>query len=283
MNKTNGNFTLMAVHAHPDDESIGTGGILAKYSAEGHKTVVVFGTKGELGEIQNPEFVPPSPGLSIKDIRVLETEKALKVLGVESGHFLGYRDSGMAGEPTNGDPDAFASADMEEAAGKLVDIIRLTKPHVILTYNEKGIYGHPDHIMASKVTSIAYQKAGDPEYVSPQGLRPWRPSKLYHTAIPLSRMRMRHQMMQEDGEEPDFDPEVMGTRDDRITTVIDVREYLPQKLEALYSHESQISPDSFFRRIPEEWKEEAFGFEHFVCVNGCGQHDGKEKDFFEGL
>jgi LmbE family N-acetylglucosaminyl deacetylase len=90
-------------------------------------------------------------------------------------------------------------------------------------------------------------------------------------------------MMQEDGEEPDFDPEVMGTRDDRITTVIDVRKYLPQKLEALYCHESQISPDSFFRRIPEEWKEEAFGFEHFVCVNGCGQPDGKEEDFFEGL
>ncbi len=283
MNKKNGNFTLMAVHAHPDDESIGTGGILAKYADEGHKTVVVFGTKGELGEIQNPEFVPPSPELSMKDIRVLETEKALKVLGVESGHFLGYRDSGMAGEPTNSDPDAFASADMEEAAGKLVDIIRLTKPHVILTYNEKGIYGHPDHIMASRVTSKAFERAGDPDYVSPQGLKPWRPSKLYHTAIPLSRMRMRHQMMQEDGEEPDFDPEVMGTRDDRITTVIDVRKYLPQKLEALYSHESQISPDSFFRRIPEEWKEEAFGFEHFVCVNGCGQSDGKEEDFFEGL
>jgi N-acetyl-1-D-myo-inositol-2-amino-2-deoxy-alpha-D-glucopyranoside deacetylase len=283
MNKKNGNFTLMAVHAHPDDESIGTGGILAKYADEGHKTVVVFGTKGELGEIQNPEFVPPSRGLSMKDIRVLETERALKVLGVESGHFLGYRDSGMAGEPTNSDPDAFASADMEEAAGKLVDIIRLTKPHVILTYNEKGIYGHPDHIMASRVTSKAFERAGDPDYVSPQGLKPWRPSKLYHTAIPLSRMRMRHQMMQEDGEEPDFDPEVMGTRDDRITTVIDVRKYLPQKLEALYSHESQISPDSFFRRIPEEWKEEAFGFEHFVCVNGCGQSDGKEEDFFEGL
>lgn len=283
MNKKNGNFTLMAVHAHPDDESIGTGGILAKYADEGHKTVVVFGTKGELGEIQNPEFVPPSPELSMKDIRVLETERALKVLGVESGHFLGYRDSGMAGEPTNSDPDAFASADMEEAAGKLVDIIRLTKPHVILTYNEKGIYGHPDHIMASRVTSKAFERAGDPDYVSPQGLKPWRPSKLYHTAIPLSRMRMRHQMMQEDGEEPDFDPEVMGTRDDRITTVIDVRKYLPQKLEALYSHESQISPDSFFRRIPEEWKEEAFGFEHFVCVNGCGQSDGKEEDFFEGL
>ncbi len=283
MNKTNGNFTLMAVHAHPDDESIGTGGILAKYSAEGHKTIVVFGTKGELGEIQNPEFVPPSPGLSMKEIRVLETEKALKVLGVESAHFLGYRDSGMAGEPTNDDPDAFASADMEEAAGKLVDIIRLTKPQVILTYNEKGIYGHPDHIMASRVTSMAYRKAGDPDYVSSQGLKPWRPSKLYHTAIPLSRMRMRHQMLKEEGEEPDFDPEVMGTRDDRITTVIDVRKHLTQKLEALYCHESQIGPDSFFRRIPEEWKEEAFGFEHFVCVNGCGQLDGKEKDFFEGL
>ena len=283
MNTKNTNLTLMAVHAHPDDESIGTGGVLAKYSAEGIKTVVVFGTKGELGEIQNPEFDPPSPGLSMADIRVQELERALQVLGVDSVHFLGYRDSGMAGEPTNGDPDAFASADMEEATGKLVDIIRLTKPHVIVTYNEKGIYGHPDHIMASRVTSMAYKKAGDPDYASPKDLSPWRPLRLYHTAIPLSRIRMRHQLMKEEGEEPDFDPDVMGTRDDRITTVIDVREYMPQKLEALYSHESQISPDSFFRRIPEDWKEEAFGFEHFVCVNGCGQSDGKENDFFKGL
>lgn len=273
----------MAVHAHPDDESIGTGGVLAKYSAEGFKTVVVLGTKGELGEIQNPDFVPPSPDLSMTDIRVQELERALKVLGVDSVYFLGYRDSGMAGELTNDDPDAFASADLEEAAGRLVDIIRLTKPHVILTYNEKGIYGHPDHIMASKVTSRAYGKAGDPDYVSPKGLSPWRPLRLYHTAIPLSRMRMRHQLLKEEGKEPDFDPEVMGTQDDRITTIIDVREYLQRKMEALYCHESQISPDSFFRRVPEEWKEEAFGFEHFVCVNGCERHNGKEKDFFEGL
>ncbi|KPK23766.1 MAG: hypothetical protein AMK69_17510 [Nitrospira bacterium SG8_3] len=283
MSNTNNKFTLMAVHAHPDDESIGTGGILAKYSAEGIKTVVVLGTKGELGEIQNPEFVPPSPALSMKDIRVQELEKALKVLGVNSFYFLGYRDSGMAGEPTNGDPEAFARADVEEAVGKLVDIIRQTKPQVILTYNEKGIYGHPDHIMTSRVTSIAYQKAGDPEYVSPRGLNPWQPSKLYYIAIPLSRMRMRHQMLKEEGKERDFNPEVMGTQDEEITTVIDVRKHLTQKLEALYCHASQISPDSFFRRIPEEWKEEAFGYEHFVCVNGCGKGNGKESDFFEGL
>ena len=279
----NRKFALMAVHAHPDDESIGTGGVLAKYASEGIRTVVVFGTKGELGGIQNPEFVPSSPGLSMKDIRVQELERALKILGVNSFHFLGYRDSGMAGEPTNGDADAFAMADIEEAVGRLVDIIRQTRPQVILTYNEKGIYGHPDHIMTSRVTSTAYCKAGDPGYESPQGLSPWRPSKLYYIAIPLSRMRMRHQMLQQEGEEPDFNPEIMGTNDDQITTVIDVRNFLSQKMEALYSHESQISPDSFFRRIPDEWKEEAFGYEHFVCVNGCGKRNGKESDFFEGL
>ena len=90
-------------------------------------------------------------------------------------------------------------------------------------------------------------------------------------------------MMQEEGKEPNFNPEIMGTNDDQITTVIDVRNFLSKKMEALYSHESQISPDSFFRRIPEEWKEEAFGYEHFVCVTGCGKRNGKENDFFEGL
>ena len=90
-------------------------------------------------------------------------------------------------------------------------------------------------------------------------------------------------MMRDEGEEPNFNPEIMGTKDDQITTVIDVRNFLSQKMEALYSHESQISPDSFFRRIPEGWKEEAFGYEHFVCVNGCVKRNGKESDFFEGL
>jgi LmbE family N-acetylglucosaminyl deacetylase len=283
MNTKNTKFTLMVVHAHPDDEAIGTGGILAKYAAEGIRTVLVYGTRGEAGEILNPEFVPPSSGLSIKEIRALELEKALKVLRVESVHFLEYRDSGIAGSPENLHPQAFARADLKEATGRLVEIIRRIRPHVIVTYNEKGVYGHPDHIMANKVTLCAFHSAGDPGFEYSQGFDPWRPAKLYYIAIPVARLRMLYKLALERGEEPEFEPEALGTPDEKITTIIDVREYLPQKLKALYGHQSQIGPDSFFRRLPEERREEAFGYEYFVCVNGCIPQDSKEKDFFEGL
>ncbi len=283
MNTRNTDFTLMAVHAHPDDEAISTGGILAKYAAEGIRTILVNGTKGEAGEILNPDFVPPSPGLSIKEIRALELDKSLKILRVESVHFLGYRDSGIAGSPENIHPRAFARAVLEEATGRLVEIIRQIRPHVIVTYNEKGVYGHPDHIMTHRVTLRAFHSAGDPEFEYGQILDPWRPAKLYYTAISMARIRMMYQLALERGEEPEFDPEVLGTPDKKITTIIDVREYLPQKLKALYSHQSQIGPDSFFRRLPEELREETFGYEYFVCVNGCHSTDNKEKDLFEGL
>jgi LmbE family N-acetylglucosaminyl deacetylase len=131
----NKGLTLLAVHAHPDDESISTGGTLAKYASSGVNTYVVYCTKGEAGEIQNPEFVPSSSDQTMKEIRLMELEKALKVLGIESHFFLGYRDSGMAGTPDNLNPRAFIQAKIEEATTKLVDIIRQVKPQVIVTYN----------------------------------------------------------------------------------------------------------------------------------------------------
>jgi N-acetyl-1-D-myo-inositol-2-amino-2-deoxy-alpha-D-glucopyranoside deacetylase len=273
--------TLLAVHAHPDDESIGTGGILAKYADQGIKTVVVFCTRGEEGDILNPAFVPPSPGIGIKEIRKMELDRALKVLQVRSVFFLGYRDSGMAGTPTNRHPRAFAQADLEEAAEKLVHIIRQTSPQVMVTYNEKGTYGHPDHIMANRVTRRAFQAAGDPDFIDGSGLPPWQPSKLYYTAISQTRLQMMVQLAKERGEKLDFDPDLLGTPDERITTRVDVRPFLAQKMKAIACHESQFGPQSFIRRLPEEWREEAFGQEYFECVTGCCS--GNEIDLFEGL
>jgi LmbE family N-acetylglucosaminyl deacetylase len=273
----------MVVHAHPDDESIGTGGILAKYSAEGIRTVLVCGTRGEVGEILNPDFIPPSPGMKIEDIRKLELEKALKVLGVESVHFLGYRDSGIAGSPENHHPQAFAEANMREATGKLVDIIRRERPYAIVTYNERGFYGHPDHIMANRVTLQAFCISDDPEFECKNGLKPWHPNKLYYIAIPITRLRMANRLALERGEKPHFDPEVLGTPDDEITTIIDVREYLSQKLEAINCHQSQIGPNSFFRNLPNQYRDEALGYEYFSCIKGCDTIDYKETELFESL
>jgi len=273
--------SLMVVHAHPDDESIGTGGILAKYSAEGIKTVIVYGTRGEAGKILNPDFVPPSPGLRIEDIRMLELEKALKVLGVKSVHFLGYRDSGMAGNPENHHPQAFTKANMREAAGKLVDIIRRERPQVIVTYNERGFYGHPDHIMTNKVTLQAFNNADDPEFECNSGLKPWHPDRLYYIAAPIARLRLINRLALERGGKPRFNPEVLGTPEDEITTIIDVRAYLPRKMEAINCHQSQIGADSFFRSIPDKYRDEALGYEYFSCVKGCNTYDHKETELFE--
>ena len=282
-NSNNHRLTLLIVHAHPDDESISTGGILAKYSADGVRTALTYCTRGEAGDILNPEFVWPEPGMSITDIRALELEKALGVLGVQSVFFLGYRDSGMAGTPENNHPEAFARADEQEASARLVEIIRQVRPHVIVTYNEKGTYLHPDHIMANRVTLRAFKASGERSYHGNDGLEPWQPSKLYYTAIPLERIRRMYDTIVESGEEPGFDPEVLGTPEEKISAVIDVRKFLSRKLAALNCHQSQMNPNSIFRRMPEKLRKEAMGYEHFECVHGCSLSNGRESDLFEGL
>ena len=276
-------FTLLAVHAHPDDESISTGGILAKYSAKGFRTVLAYGTRGEAGDILNPQFVSPKPGLNIKEIRATELEAAVKVLAVGSVYFLGYRDSGMAGSPENHHPQAFARADIEEATTRLVEIIRRVRPQVMVTYNEKGTYLHPDHIMANRVTLRAFQASADSQFEIDEALEPWQPTKLYYTAIPLERIRRMHRIAKEQGEDPGFDPEVIGTMEEKISASVDVRKYLSQKLEALNCHQSQMNPNSIIRRMSEEFREEVMGYEHFQCVHGCRTTDTKETDLFEGL
>ena len=276
-------FALMAVHAHPDDECIGTGGTLAKYVKQGVQTTVVFCTKGEEGDIQNPEFRAPKPGMSMGEIRTLELKNALGVLGIDSWYFLGYRDSGMQGTPTNNHPEAFAQADIDEAVSRLVDIIRDVKPHVIVTYNERGGYGHPDHIMANKITVQAFHRAGDP---NENGTKPndiWQPQKLYYTATPLERLKKRYQMAIERGEKPRMNPEFMGTPDDLITTAIDVEPFIQTKIDALSCHKSQMGPNNFFRQIPKEQRTEYFKFEHYVCVSGGVNGTEKEHGFFEGI
>ena len=282
-NDKNNELTLLAVHAHPDDESISTGGILSKYSANGIRTVLAYGTRGEAGDILNPEFVAPDPGLNIKEIRAIELAAAVKVLTVGKVYYLGYRDSGMAGSPENHHPMAFAQADIQEATTRLVEIIRRVRPQVIVTYNEKGTYLHPDHIMANRVTLRAFQASGDSQFKIDGGLEPWQPTKLYYTAIPMERIRRLYKIIKEQGEEPKFDPEVLGTSENNISTVVDVRAYLSQKLEALNCHQSQMNPNSIIRRMPEEMRVEAMGYEHFQCIQGCAAADTKESDLFEGL
>jgi LmbE family N-acetylglucosaminyl deacetylase len=202
--------TLMTVHAHPDDETIGTGGTMARYVAEGRRVVLVTCTRGEMGEIVVPEMDTPDNHRRLGELRAVELERAMGALGVTEWENLGYHDSDMMGRAGNHDPRSFWQADLDEAARRLVWMIRRYQPDVITTYNAFGGYGHPDHIRVHDVTVRAFPRAGDPawypEQLAPEhggsgpaigegGLAPWAPSKLYEQAIPAStRQAMRDRL-----------------------------------------------------------------------------------------
>ncbi|MEJ2155112.1 MAG: PIG-L family deacetylase [Desulfobacteraceae bacterium] len=280
----NNKLTLMTVHAHPDDEAISTGGILAKYSAEGIRTVLVTCTKGELGTPEDPLYKPPQPGMGIAEIREKELAAAIRILNICAYHNLSYKDSGMAGTQGNHDPKAFARADITEAAHRLAGIIRRERPDVIVTYDENGIYGHPDHIMANRVTQKAFAAAGDPNLSLDGSEPPWQPRKLYFFALPKARLKKLRRAAETAGSPEAAPADLMGTPDDEITARIDVTRFLDQKFKAVFSHASQFGPSHPFHHLPDALKAEMFGVEHFVCILGCVRPvDGKEADLFHGL
>ena len=187
-------LTLMTVHAHPDDETIGTGGTMARAVVDGHRVVLVTCTRGEMGEIVVPEMDTPDNHRRLGEIRAGELERAMAALGVTEWENLGYRDSDMMGRAGNLDPRSFWQADLDAAARSLTWLIRRYQPDVVTTYNDFGGYGHPDHIRTHDVTVRAFPRAGDPawypEQLAPEhggtgpsvedgGLAPWAPSKLY--------------------------------------------------------------------------------------------------------
>lgn len=277
-------LTLMTVHAHPDDEAIGTGGILAKYAAEGIRTVLVTCTRGELGEVQDPTYAPPRPGMGLTEIRELELARAMEILRIGAYQNLGYKDSGMAGTSGNHDPQAFVQTDVDEAADRLVRLIRKERPQVIVTYDEHGLYGHPDHIMANRITQIAFARAGDagvaPEAIDP----PWQPSKLYYLAIPARRLK-KYRDEQERSKRADNAPSTLVTvAEEEITSQIDVTSVLDAKFDAIFAHRSQIAADHLFRRLSSEQRINLFGMEHFICIRGLdARRETKETDLFDGL
>ena len=274
---------LLAVHAHPDDESMGTGGTLARYAAAGVETVLVCATRGEEGEIQNPDVAPSEVQGDMARIRVKELEEACTILEIRRVFFLGYRDSGMAGWPSNAHPQALMNANPQEATQKLVRIVREVRPHVVITYNEHGLYGHPDHIAVNQITLSALEACGDPAKFPQIPWPPWSPRKLYYTAIPRSRLLRFKTLLEERGVELGFDVESRSTPDEEITTQIDVSPFLDQKLRAIYSHRSQIGPKGFFGRLTEPFRSEALGTECFVCVRGCDPAGSVEDDLLAGI
>ncbi len=281
-------LTLMAVHAHPDDECLGTGGALARYSEEGVHTILVTATRGEEGEVVAPDMDPGEVRPKLGDVRLEELRRSCETLGVDATYVLGYRDSGMADSPANAHPKCFAQADVYEATGRLVELMRQTRPHVVTCYNEYGGYGHPDHIQVNRTTVAAFHAAGDPAQYPGIGPAPWQPQKLYYTSYPRSYIRMRFELMREMGDEtpldrPDFDIKQVGTPDEEITTRVDVGSYMQRKVDALRCHRTQVKPDWWYFRIPPEVLRDTFNEEMFIRIVSHVPVQVSETDLFAGL
>lgn len=287
-----GPFTLMAVHAHPDDESSGTGGLLRLAAEQGHTTVLVTCTNGELGEVNDPSL-RLNPRHSQRDRRRLaevrrnELTQAASLLGIEHLYMLGYHDSGMQGWETNQAAEAFAQADTAEIIERLVGIIRQHRPEVLVTYDDNGGYGHPDHIMTHRMTMAAVQAAGKEECFPAQGA-PWQVCKLYYTAWARSEMLRAFKVMHVLGmhtplRDPNFDPDLLGCPDHLITTRIDVRSVMRAKWRALFAHRSQIGRGSlfwWFLRLTGRW---LYPRESFRCMYSAAPVHVPEHDIFADL
>lgn len=271
-------LTLMAVHAHPDDEATGTGGVLARYAAEGVRTVLVTCTDGGCGD--GPGGVKPGePGhdpAAVAAMRRAELESSCRVLKVSDLELLGYADSGMTGWPQNSAPGSFWTTPVPEAAARLAELMRYYRPDVVITYDENGFYGHPDHIQAHRITMAALEETGIA-------------AKVYWTTVPHSAMAEFNRVMAElgaDWDEPEpSDAEgapPMGLPDEEVTTWVDVAEFGERKFEALAAHRSQ-SDSAFFLNLGVERFTELMGTETFVRVQDRTGAALPETDLFAGL
>ncbi len=289
-------WTLLVVHAHPDDECSGTGGVLIQSAAAGHTTVLINCTNGEMGEAKDPRYpLKPRENLGdrkkLVDLRRREQAEAIKILNITHFYDLGYRDSGMDGWDQNQEPDAFMNVDVDEVAGRIAGVIRKHRPDVVVTYNENGGYGHPDHIMTHQATMAALRAAEDPAYETHDGMEPWRVRKLYYTAWARSEMIRLWKMLKLLGrktplDNPDTDLSKIGTPDDDITTRIDIRRFLHRKRRALYTYRSQMGVWGiktswwWVMGLAGRW---FFRFESFVCTRTDVEIQEPETSLFTGL
>jgi N-acetyl-1-D-myo-inositol-2-amino-2-deoxy-alpha-D-glucopyranoside deacetylase len=298
------NKHLLLVHAHPDDESIGQGATMARYVAEGIGVTLVTCTGGEMGEILVPEMehMAADKDDSLADQRKIELDNAMKALGVTDYRYLGgfkcYRDSGMQwhadGHAVPADDvhaNAFWNADLTEAASHLVEIIREVRPQVMVTYDEFGGYGHPDHIQAHRVATYAAALAAVPSYRRDLG-EAHDIAKVYWSAMSAAKIRQGLRDLRAAGDTTTFegmDPENLPAfmaEDDALTTAVLADDYTTAKMEALRAHRTQISVDGPFFALSNNKGNEIWGTEYFRIARGSPGPtgpDGLETDLFAGL
>ncbi len=281
---------LVQVHAHPDDEASKGSGTVAKYAAEGIRSVLVCCTGGEAGDILNPAVDTPEVRENLLAVRMQELQASVDVLGYDALHLLGYHDSGMADTEVNARPDNFANAPLDEAVERLVRVIREERPQVIVTYaDDREFYPHPDHIRVHEISPPAFEAAGDPDRFPDAG-EPWQPAKLYYTGWSRRRVLALHEAFEQRGLESPFAQwfeRGFPDNDDRFTTFVDVGDFLHKRRAALLAHRTQVDPDGFWMRLPDGVIRQVFPWEEYQLArshvdNGVSEGD-PEDDLFAGL
>jgi len=287
---------LLVVHAHPDDETIGTGVTMAKYAAEGTQVTLVTCTLGEEGEVLVPdlEHLAANQQDTLGQHRIGELAEAMQILGVDDHRFLGgpgrFRDSGMMGVESNERADCLWRADLLEAATELVGVIRETRPQVAVTYDDFGGYGHPDHIQAHRITHYAVALAESASFRPDLGPA-WSVQKVYWTAFPRSIIREGIQALQAAGSDSEFaamDPDDLpfACDDALITTAIEGAQFTDAKMEALAAHRTQVTVDGGFFALSNNLGSQVWGTEYYRLARGTiAPDDGsnKESDLFAGI
>jgi LmbE family N-acetylglucosaminyl deacetylase len=265
--------TLFLVHAHPDDETISTGGVMLRAKRDGNRIVLITCTAGEEGEIHNMDEAAIRPRLA--EVRAAELRRACEILGVDRQEFLGYRDSGMAGSSANRDPASFYASALYGEAARLAGLLAEERPDVVVTYSAEGTYGHPDHVRAHHVTLAALDRLRESG---------WSPSKLYLHVIPRSFLERMARELAEGGRDGWAGASrLAGTPDEEITTRVDVRDLVETKRAAFAAHVSQNDPNSPFATMQGQILESALGFESFVLARGRLGATAPEPGLFAGL
>lgn len=278
--------TLLAVLAHPDDESFGLGGTLARYASEGVDVHIAIATDGVAGSVAEGY---EDTLADLVDVRTRELNAAVDVLG-GTVHMLGFRDSGYIGDPANEHPESFVNIDEHIAAARVVELIRELRPQVVLTHDETGGYFHPDHIHCCKITTDAFFAAGDPGQFVQDGLAPYQPQRLYYSAFPNRMVKIFTTLLRLRGKDPtkmgrneDIDFTKLGIPHNKLTAHINYRPYWDVKKLASAQHPSQGGGTSNSRALPEWIQRRFMATEYFMRAYPPVAEGYVEHDFFDGI
>ena len=273
-------LSALVVFAHPDDEGFSCGGTLAKLVALGVRVTVVCATNGDVGEISDPSLATPE---TLAQVRKEELRRAMAVTGVPDLRFLDYRDSGMEGAADNQHPNSLNQAQEHQVIERLSDIINEVQPALVITHDPTGGYGHPDHITVYRLVTQAFSSTG-PGVGGATPLEPGETRALYYSCFPRSVFRRMWQAMLDAGITPPFasvDADSIGTPDDVVTTTLDVSEFVETKIASLKCHQTQIDPDGFFTRLPQDVLRDVMSTEYFTLALAQGSED--EADLLAAL